>query len=133
LFTPLLSPKRVFKFFAVAALYGVPVILTAVLLYFVPLKIVGLLVTVPCIYLAVRFKFFPYVVIENEEASLKTILQMSFKTTQGHFWKVFGFLLLAAILNILGVLVFIVGLVITVPVSIFATAYVYDKLKTNLL
>lgn len=131
LFTPLLSPVRVAKFFAISVLYAIPVILTAIFLYFVPAKLIGILIVVPSIFIAVRFKFFPYVVIENENASLRTLLEMSYKLTKGHFWMVFVFLLLIGLLNLLGAAFLIVGLVVTVPVSIFATAYVYNKLKEH--
>ncbi len=131
LFTPLLSPMRVLKFFVLSAIYLIPVLLTVILLYYVPAKLVGLVVVIPCVYIMVRFKFFPYVVIENEGADLQSLIKMSYKLTRGHFWVVLGFLLLVLLLNILGALVFIVGLVVTVRVSIFATAHVYNKLKEH--
>ncbi len=131
LFSPLLSPKKVIKFLIVSVLYSVPVILAAVFLYFVPAKIIGLIIVVPSVYLAVRLKFFPYVVIENEDASIKSLFEMSFKLTKGHFWMVFVFLLLVSMLNVLGAALMIVGLMVTVPVSIFATAYVYNRLKEH--
>ncbi len=131
LFTPLLSPKRVAKFLIISVLYAIPVILAAVLLFFVPAKWFGLLVIIPSVYLAVRLKFFPYVVVENEEASLKTLIEKSFNLTKGHFWMVFGFLLLVGLLNMVGAALFVVGLIVTIPVSIFATAYVYTKLKDH--
>jgi hypothetical protein len=129
LFTPLLSPKKVAKFVLISVLYAIPVILAAVFLFFVPAKFLGLLVILPSIYLAVRFKFFPYVVVENEDATLESIIRKSLKLTEGHFWMVFGFIVLIGLLNVLGLAFFIVGLVVTIPVSIFATAYVYTRLK----
>ncbi len=131
LFTPLLSPKKVGKFVLVSVLYAIPVILAAVFLFFVPAKFLGLLVIVPSIYLAVRFKFFPYVVVENEDATLKSIIETSLKLTKGHFWMVLGLLVLIGLLNVLGLAFFVVGLAVTIPVSIFATAYVYTRLKDH--
>lgn len=131
LFTPLLSPKKVIKFILVSVLYAIPVILAAVFLFLVPAKVLGLLVIVPSVYLAVRFKFFPYVVIENEDASLKSIIETSLKLTKGHFWMILGLLVLIGLLNVVGAMLFIVGLAVTIPVSIFATAYVYTRLKDH--
>lgn len=131
LFAPLLSPKKVCKFIAITVLYSVPVILTAVFLYFVPAKLASLIIIIPSVYLAVRLKFFPYMVVEHEDASMRNLIEMSFKLTKGHFWMVFVFLLLLAILNILGAMFFGVGLLATIPVSVFATAYVYDRLKEH--
>lgn len=131
LFTPLLSPKKVAKFVLISVLYAIPVILAAVFLFFVPAKFLGLLVIIPSVYLAVRFKFFPYVVVENEDATLKSIIETSLKLTKGHFWMVLGLLVLIGLLNVLGLAFFVVGLAVTVPVSIFATAYVYTRLKDH--
>ncbi len=131
LFTPLLSPKKVAKFVLISVLYAIPVILAAVFLFFVPAKFLGLLVIIPSIYLAVRFKFFPYVVVENEDATLRSIIETSLKLTKGHFWMVLGLLVLIGLLNVLGLAFFVVGLAVTIPVSIFATAYVYTRLKDH--
>lgn len=131
LFAPLLSPKKVCKFIAITALYAIPVLLTAIFLYFVPAKLASLIIVIPSVYLAVRLKFFPYMVIEHEDASLRNLIEMSFKLTKNHFWMVFVFLLLLGALNVLGAMFFVVGLLVTVPVSIFATAYVYDRLKEH--
>lgn len=131
LFTPLLSPKKVAKFVLISVLYAIPVILAAVFLFFVPAKFFGLIVIIPSIYLAVRFKFFPYVVVENEDATLRSIIETSLKLTKGHFWMVLGLLVLIGLLNVLGLAFFIVGLAVTIPVSILATAYVYTRLKDH--
>lgn len=131
LFSPLLSPKKVGKFLFISVLYAIPVILAVVLLYYVPAKIAGLLVVIPSVYLAVRLKFFPYMVLEHEDASIKSLLDMSFKLTRNHFWMIFVFLLLVGLLNMIGALVFIVGLAVTIPISIFATGYVYTRLKEH--
>jgi uncharacterized membrane protein len=119
LYKPLLSPYLVLKFLALTAIYAIAVA-------------IGLLLFIlPGLYLAVRFKMFPYVLIENEHATLKELIKMTNKLTQSAFWKVLGFLILVSIFNILGALVFLVGLVVTVPVSIFATAHMYEKLKNR--
>jgi uncharacterized membrane protein len=119
LYKPILSPYLVLKFLALTAVYVVAVSLGL------------LLFIIPGLYLAVRFKMFPYVLIENENATLKDLIKMTYKLTYGHFWKVLGFLVALSLFNVLGALVFLVGLVITVPVSIFATAHVYEKLKNH--
>ncbi len=133
LFTPLLSPKKVAKFVLISVLYAIPVILAAVFLFFVPAKFLGLLIIIPSIYLAVRFKFFPYVIVENEDATLKSIIDTSLRLTKGHFWMILGLLVLIGLLNILGLAFFVVGLAVTIPISIFATAYVYTRLKDHSL
>ncbi len=119
LYTPLLSQRRVLKFIVLTVLYGIAVILGTILFI------------IPGLYVAVRFKFLPFVVIEHENASLKDLIKMSYKLTEGHFWPVFGLLILLAILNVVGFLFLVVGLFVTIPVSVFATAHVYNKLKEH--
>lgn len=144
LFYPLLSPRRVLKFFAVFSLYILPVLFvslaTAVFVMgaasgSASVTIFGLILTlvlfVPSLFVTVRLKFFPYIVTEHEHSSIKDLIMMSFKLTEGHFWKIFGFLLLAAFGNMIGLLFFGVGLLVTVPTTIFASAHLYDRLKSH--
>lgn len=119
LYTPLLSPKRVLKFIALTILYALAVVVGTICLI------------IPGVYIATRFKFFPYIAIEHENASIKDLIKMSYKLTQNQFWIVLGFLILATILNLIGALLFVVGLIITVPVTLFASAHMYNKLKEH--
>lgn len=119
LYKPLLSQKRVLKFIVLAILYVISVLVGTLLL------------VVPGIYIAIRFKFFPFVVLENENASLHDLIKMSYKVTENHFWQIFFFLLLIGLVNILGLLLLVVGLLVTIPVSLFALAHVYNKLKEH--
>jgi uncharacterized membrane protein len=119
LVSPLLSAKKVLNMFVLTAIYGVAVLLGTILLI------------VPGVYIAVRFKFFPYIVIENENASIKDLIRMTYKLSTGHFWPLFFFLAIAAVLNVLGSLLFVIGLVVTVPVTVFASAYMYSRLKEH--
>lgn len=119
LYAPLLSPKRVLKFVALTILYAAAVVVGTVCLI------------IPGVYIATRFKFFPYMVIEHENATIKDLIKMSYKLTQNHFWIVLGFLILATILNIIGALLFLIGLLVTVPVTLFASAHMYNKLKEH--
>jgi membrane protein implicated in regulation of membrane protease activity len=56
---------------------------------------------------------------------------MSYKLTEGYFWPIFGFLCLAGLLNIAGLIFFRIGLLATLPTTIFAFAHLYDKLKNH--
>lgn len=144
LFSVLLSQKRVTKFVALSILYSLPALIAGSSfslvvigiysqnpLFTLSALIVSAILTIPAIYVTVRYKFFPFVVLEHEDASLQDIIKMSYKLTANHFWILFAFLLCAAILNILGAIVMFVGLLITVPTTLFATAHVYNKLKEH--
>ena len=92
-------------------------------------------------------KFFPFIVIEHENASLHELLRMCLKLTAGNFWRIFLFLLSFGLLNAAVIVVcnillflrlpniasifFLVGIVGTVSVTVFATARVYNELKNH--
>lgn len=144
LLNPLLSQRRVLKFFALIGLYIFPILLLA---FATAMLVVGarqgsssvtifgmiftLICLIPSIFIAVRFKFFPFVVIEHEHSTVKELLRMSYKLTENNFWQVLAFLCLAAALNIVGALLFRVGLLVTIPTTFFAMAHLYDKLKNH--
>lgn len=137
LFNPLLSSKRVIKFLIVAVAYVVPVVI-GVTAFVVGIASrnpsyagLGALLLIPAVYYSVRLKFFPFIVLEHENASVKELLKLSYKLTQGKFLSVFIFLILAGVLNFFGALLLGVGLLATVPVTIFAMAHLYDVLKNH--
>lgn len=121
LYYPLLSYKRVLKFIALTAIYVLAVIIGFALL------------VLPGIYIAIRFKFFPFVALDHENASIPDLIRMSAKVTAHNFWSVFLFLLLGGMLNILGALALVVGLFFTIPVTFFAMAHMYNRLKEHSL
>jgi uncharacterized membrane protein len=55
-------------------------------------------------------------------------VKTSWRMTKGNVWNLFFFGILLGLINILGFLCLIVGLFITVPLSMLATAFVYRKL-----
>lgn len=119
LFTPVLSPVRVLKFAGATILYVIAVTIGTILLI------------IPGVYIATRFTFFPYIILENENATVDSLIKMSYKLTHNHFWPVFFFIVLAALLNFAGALLLGVGLLVTIPVTIFASAYMYNRLKAH--
>ena len=106
--------------------YGSMAAFTPKLLMVLASTIVMLL---PGIYVAVRFKFFPYVLLENEHMSIMEVIKQTQKLTCCSFWSLLWFFIMLAVLNIVGLLAFGVGLVLTVPVSVFAVAHLYRKLE----
>ncbi len=144
LLNPLLSPRRVLKFAALSVLYVIPVFLlaftSAVLMYgatqgSAPVAIFGLLFTIivfiPSIFIAIRFQFFPYIVAEHEYSSIKDLIKMSYTLTENNFWQLLGFVVIAYIINLIGMAFFCVGLLVSVPVTAFACAHLYDRFKNH--
>jgi uncharacterized membrane protein len=64
-------------------------------------------------------------------AAIIESLGKSKKLTQGVKWHLVLFALALAALNVLGFLALVVGLLVTVPVSLLAFVHVYLKLKAH--
>ena len=113
---------------------GEPMVLTAEAIQGL---IIGLGITIPVflvaigvtIYLAVRYGMVRYAVLDH--AGIVESLRKISKFTRGVIWKLIGFLVLLGLLNLVGALLFLVGLLVTVPISIIAYAHVYLKLKAR--
>ncbi len=86
-----------------------------------------ILLIVPGIYFAVRFSIVSLSILDG--AGIMEAFEKSTKLTDGHKWPLLGFLALILVANTIGALLFMVGLFVTVPVSLIAYAYVYNKLK----
>lgn len=97
----------------------------------IALTTVTFILFVAGIYVSVCYKFYPYVLLENEHMSLVNIIKHTQKITCCNFWPLFAFLVMVSLLNIVGILLFGFGLIITLPISVFAFAHVYRKLEVH--
>ena len=52
----------------------------------------------------------------------------SHRLTRGHKWQLFGFVLLLLLINLLGLLALVVGLLVSIPVSTLAFVHAYRVL-----
>jgi hypothetical protein len=69
------------------------------------------------VYVGVRLAFFgPYLIIDRNFGPVEAI-QESWDLTTGHFWGLFGVVLLLAVINFGGALLFGVGALFTVPLT----------------
>ena len=109
------SLTRYLDFIAGVAVYTVLVMIGLVLL------------VVPGIYLAVRFGFTKVIIVDQGIDPLSA-LRRSAELTRGVRGRLFLFWLLLAGVNLLGLLAFGVGLLVTVPVTVLATVHVYRSL-----
>ncbi|HLH21968.1 MAG TPA: hypothetical protein VK066_05570 [Chloroflexota bacterium] len=85
---------------------------------------------VPGIVLAIVFQFFSYVIVDRGLGPMAA-LSRSAAITKGVRWNLFGLALVLVGLNLLGLLALVVGLFVTVPITIVAIAYVYRKLDAQ--
>lgn len=117
---------RCFKSYKITLHYAIATFLYAIIV------LLGLILFIlPGIYLAVRLGFYKFLVIEYENMKAVDSLKESMKITSGYFWKIFGFVILLIIINILGAIPFGLGLIITIPVSVIAGAVLYKKLAVH--
>jgi hypothetical protein len=81
-------------------------------------------------YLALLFHLYPYVLLDRSQ-SILMVFQDAWTLTAGTRFDLVVFYIVAVILNVAGLLLFGVGLLITVPITIIAQANVYQQLATQ--
>lgn len=86
-----------------------------------------LLLIVPGIIWAIKFQFYPFAIIDKGLGSLAALKESS-RITQGVKMKLFLFGLVITGVNFLGALVLGLGLLVTIPTTMVATAFVYRRL-----
>lgn len=90
--------------------------------------IVGfILFIIPGIIFAIKLQFVDYLIVDKKMGI--DSLSKSWEMTKGVKLNLFLFWILLALINIAGALLLLVGLFITIPLSMVATAYVYRKLS----
>jgi hypothetical protein len=85
------------------------------------------LLIVPGLYAAATFGYYGFRIIELERGPTEALTE-SANITRGERWHILGFVGVLVLLNILGLLLLIVGVLITSAVSLIAMAYVYRQL-----
>lgn len=89
---------------------------------------VGLLLfIVPGIIWSLKFSQFKYLVVDKQMGPIEALKESS-KLTQGVKWELLGFLIVSSLVNFLGLMFFLVGLLITAPVTMLAYAHIYQQL-----
>jgi uncharacterized membrane protein len=82
---------------------------------------------VPGIILGLMFMFTTFVVIERELGPIDAMSE-SHRLTRGHKWQLLGFVLLLLLINLLGLIALVVGLLVSIPVSTLAFVHAYRVL-----
>lgn len=104
------------KYLGAAIIYGVAVAIGLVLL------------VVPGIYLGIKYAFFGFVMVDKK-TSIMDSFKTSAKLTEGVKWELLGFGIVMCVLNILGAIAILIGLFVTIPITLMASVYVYRKLE----
>ena len=101
--------------------------LGASILYVIAVGIGFILLIIPGIYLAIKWQFYSFLIVDKNMGIMDSFKKSS-DMTEGVKWQLFLFGLALIGINILGALVFVVGLIVTIPTTVMATVYVYKKL-----
>src|SRR3989338_6392547 len=115
-FGDLWAPHPFWKFVGGSILVGVIVVIGLILFI------------VPGIIWALRYLFVPYLVMERKLAPFEA-LKESARITYGHKWQLLGLLCLIVLINILGAILLLVGLLVSIPVSSLAMVHAYRTLS----
>ena len=87
-----------------------------------------ILLIIPGIIAMVGLMFVKYLVMDRQLGPVEAIKE-SWRITKGNRWNLFGFMLVVMLLNIAGALAFMVGLLVTVPLTMLAMVYAYRTLE----
>jgi uncharacterized membrane protein len=91
--------------------------------------IVGLaLLIIPGIWIATKFSFYRFYVLDKGVTGVEALKQSS-QLAEGSKWRIFLFMVAAVLINILGLLAFGIGFLVTVPWIGLAWTTVYITLK----
>lgn len=108
-------PRPFWKYLGASILLGLAVAVGFVLLI------------VPGIIVALMFMFTTFIVIDRELGPIEAMKESN-RITHGYKWQLLGFALVLVLINLLGILALVIGLLVTIPVSSLAFAYVYRRL-----
>jgi uncharacterized membrane protein len=90
-----------------------------------------ILLIIPGIYLAIKFQYYTYLIIDKNLGPVEALKESS-RLTQGNIWNLFLFDILAGLVTLLGYIVLFVGVLVSAPVAIIAAAFVYRTLSGGL-
>ncbi len=83
---------------------------------------------IPGFLLAVRLSFSSMILIDTKMGIISSIKE-SWNITRGSIWKLSLFGIIVGLINVAGIIVFGIGVILTMPVTLLATVYVYRELS----
>ncbi|HVY55835.1 MAG TPA: hypothetical protein VHC46_08780 [Thermodesulfobacteriota bacterium] len=87
-----------------------------------------LLLIAPGVYFMIRYQYVLYF-IADRDADIWEAFKKSSTITGGIKWELLVFLILLCLINVAGFMCFVVGLLVSIPVTMLAAASVYRKLS----
>jgi hypothetical protein len=95
----------------------------------ISISVIVAVAIVSAVYLGLRYSMARYAVVDG--AGIIESVRQSAKLTRGAKWNLVGFIAALILLNIVGAIALLVGLLVTIPITMLATAHVYLKLKAR--
>jgi uncharacterized membrane protein len=109
----------------------VPSYLVGKILYGLIVLVGLILLIVPGIIWAYMFLYVGYLIIDRQLGPIEA-LKESRVITSGYKMDLFIFSLVVGVINIVGAILLLIGLLVTIPVTLMASAYVYRKLSPRM-
>lgn len=128
-------PHPFWKYLGLFVLFSV-VTLAGIVLGFVLVAVLGLefgltiaipLLVVLGVLFSLMFIFSGFLVIDRELGPIEAMKE-SYRMTSGYRWDLLGFFLLLFLINMLGLLAFVIGVFVSAPVSLLALTHAYRVL-----
>lgn len=83
---------------------------------------------IPGLYMLTRWLFFGYAIVDQGAGATQS-LGASWELTKGHVLGVFLLVLALLVINLIGALLFGIGLLVSAPISLMASTYAYRTLR----
>lgn len=87
-----------------------------------------MLLVVPGVYFMLKYQYVIYFIADRDTGIVEAFTRSS-EITVGIKWELLVFLILLWLINVAGFLCFFVGLLVSIPVTMVAAAYVYRRLS----
>lgn len=89
----------------------------------------GVAFIVTAVYFKVRYWFINYVILDNPDMHSRDTFKHAGLLTKGSLFQLFGFMVVLGLLNLLGIICLVAGLLVTIPTGELAKAKSYGYLK----
>jgi len=91
-----------------------------------------IIIIINLIWTTLRLQFYRYAIVDQECGSVMA-LKNSYAMTEGNTYLLLQFLIVLIIINLLGMLFFMIGLFVTIPFSMICMTQLYLEMKRNIL
>ena len=89
-----------------------------------------LLLIVPGLIWMIKYQYVLYLIVDKD-SPIGEAFSESGRITSGVRWKLLWFVIVIMLVNVAGLLFFVIGLFATIPTTMIAMAYVYRKLSSS--